>query len=874
MKRNNIAWLRLLIGLCLSPCIASAMDAESAFQSVGPGVVLIKDLEGFGSGVVLTPDGLIVTCQHVVNTPMKQTVVAEVMKLGQRSKQEFQDVKIVGVHPTYDLALIQVKAPTGVSFIVPPKAPPRPLSTGEDCYVIGNPSGAAGKILENSISKGIIGTADRIVENQHFIQVTAQINPGNSGGALCDKNGQVVGIVTFKIGEAEGLGFAIPIATIRKTDFVAATEKKGNKEKSIKFEEAGAHWFDVARRTTGQTHDAALYLAYVSYRLALAEMPNEPGPYHNVGAMYYEMNEFETARVFYEKAVELAPDFPTSHQMLGMIAIKQKDMTRADKHFLAGIQTKQTDERQISAQAACIQNYGVGLIEKQRYAEGAYLAKWSMSLRNDMSQHATLNKMFQQGCEKLTDSQFVELSGKQNGFSLEDMKRFTQGKNSVANSAPKSPKSVADSPAITPTSTSTLATTANLSLAKLFEKMMTGAPKPEPTGLKKALPEAPKDIRPAMGGAYLVMDFPVMGKLGVFNVAQAKFETYFPVPENYIYTAGGTTLLVYLPKDRIFQIYDMRMLQRTGAKPSRIIGELTDIEMGLFNSQFALISYADDSAVLAKRHYAILNLDSFQTIEIIDNNFTRNRCYRDNIHMRVDENFTSVSSWATSHSPSGFIFARLSTRGVTSATYEHNSFGSLLPDRLGQRIYSTGGKILGLKGEPLKEFASASLFPVRGGDYFMEVRKKQVTVRESVGNSEIRHFELPFEYANTQWTKDKLTDDRLVHGCAQLDRACFVDMKGLALYEFELGLGADTQQIRQSLEGVKRGTLWIRKMNFPAGTKVNVEDAPIGVKYEVATSTLSWPIPATQSAGSVTILLSVTLPGKDEGYQRVVVPIQ
>ncbi len=869
MNRRTFAWLWTALVLCVTAVSVSAVEAEAVFRTVGPSVVLIKDLEGFGSGVVLTADGLIVTCHHVVNTPLKLTVVAEVQKMGQRTRQEFQDVKIVGVHPSYDLALIQVKPPAGVSFIVAPISGGRPLNTGEDCFVIGNPSGAAGKVLENSISKGIIGAANRTIEDQNYIQVTAQINPGNSGGALCDKNGQLVGIVTFKIGQAEGLGFAIPIVKTRKTDFVPASEKKGNKEKGIKYEEAGARWFDLARRSTGEARDAALYLAYVCYRLSLAELPNDPSPYNNVGLMYYEMKEYDTSRAFYEKAVELFPDYPTAHQMLGMIAVEQKDMARADKHFLAGIQTKHTDEVDIRAQAACLQNYGIGLFEKRQYAEAAYVAKWSLSLRTERNQLAALQRMFQDSGEKLSDAQFSEINAKQDGFSIDDMKRFAQAKHTAD---PGAKALVSTAGATTPPPAAAAAT----SLAKIYEKMLTGAPKLDPAGLKKALPEAPSDIRPALGGAYLVFHFPAMGKLGVFNVAQAKFDTYFPVSEDAIYTAGGKTLLVYLPKDRIFQIYDMMTLQRSSSKPSRIIGELTDIEMSLFHSQAAVISYAESTDALARRHYAILNLDSFQTLELVDQQrqFTRNSCYRDNIHMRLDDNFTGIASWATSHSPSGFIFARLSPRGIKDVAYEHDSFGSLTPDRMGQRVYATNGKILGPKAEPLKVFPAAALFPVRGGDYFLEVKKKAVTVREPLSYSEITHFELPFEFSNTHWNKDNLTDDRLVHACAQLNRACFVDMKSLTLYEYELGLGSDLQQIRQALDSVRRGTLWTRKMGFPVGTKVTVEDAPAGVKYDPATSVLSWQIPATQPAGNVTLLLSVTMPGKDEAYQRVVVPLQ
>ena len=282
--------ISLFLGFLLNhPSLA--VDASIVFKTVGPSVVLIKDAEGFGSGVVMTSDGLIVTCYHVVNTPLKQTVVAEVQHMGRRVKQEFTDVSIVGVHPTHDLALIQVKAPPGVTFVIPSKSIRQVINTGEDCFVIGNPSGASGKILENSISKGIVGSAEREIEGLKFIQVTAPINPGNSGGALCDKDGKLVGIVTFKVDQAEGLGFAIPLANTRKSDFVSPRNRKGNPEKGVRFEEAGSRWFDIARRSEGKDRDIALYFAYVCYRMSLAELPNSPSPYNNVGLMYFEMEE-------------------------------------------------------------------------------------------------------------------------------------------------------------------------------------------------------------------------------------------------------------------------------------------------------------------------------------------------------------------------------------------------------------------------------------------------------------------------------------------------------------------------------------------------------------------------------------------------------
>jgi hypothetical protein len=846
---------------------ASAADAESVFKSVSPSVVMIKDLEGFGSGVVLTSDGLIVTCYHVVNTPLKQTVIAEVRRMGETSRQEFTNVKLVGVHPTYDLALIQVQAPPGVTFVVPPKSAGRPISTGEDCFVIGNPSGAAGKALENSITRGIVSAADRAVDDQRFIQISAPVNPGNSGGALCDKNGVLVGIVTFKIDQAEGLGFAIPITNTRRTDFVPARDRKGDKAKGIKYEEAGTRWYEVAMRSEGDRREAAMGLAYVCFRLSVMELPNEASPYNNVGLMYFSMDEFETARAFYEKAVELTPDMPSAHHMLGMIAIKQDDKERAKRHFLAGMASRCTDATGVASQASCADNYAVSMLEEQLYPGAAYGAKWALALHDDPRRRATRQKVLQDSSQHLSDAQFAEITAKQDGFSVEDMRRFASGRPGPGASAASTASRAAGTPppAAGPSASA---------VAKLFEKVLEGAPKPDAAGLKKALPEAPADVRPALGGAYLVMHFKGIGKLGVFNVAQARFETYIPVPEEALYAAGGVTLLLYLPKERVFQTWDMRTFQLTGSRPSRIIGELTDIDMGLLNSQSALVSYADGTSQLSARHYGILDLDTFQTLNLTDRIVCRNACYRDNVHMRPDENFTAVVMWATSHSPSGFIFARLTKRGPMDAAYEHEDWGSLGVDRQGQRVYSTQGRVLGPKGQPLKAYTGAALFAVKGGDFFLEVRKNQVTVRESLGETEVGRFQLPFSFAVTSWSKDNLTDDRLVHASAALNRACFVDLKTSSAYVFALGLGADGTQLKEAMDGVPKGTLWTRNMGFPSGTRVNVEDAPAGTKYDPATSTLSWPVPKSQPSGKVTILLSVTLPGKDEGYQRVMVPVQ
>lgn len=160
--------------------------------------------QGQGSGFIFTPDGKIMTNAHVVEG-------ASAVRVTLPDGRQF-DGKVVGADPLTDVAVVQIEAeklPTvqlGNSDALVP---------GEWAIAIGNPLG-----LSNTVTAGIIsatgrasneiGAADKRVS---FIQTDAAINPGNSGGPLLNAAGQVVGVNTAVISQAQGLGFAIPINT-------------------------------------------------------------------------------------------------------------------------------------------------------------------------------------------------------------------------------------------------------------------------------------------------------------------------------------------------------------------------------------------------------------------------------------------------------------------------------------------------------------------------------------------------------------------------------------------------------------------------------------------------------------------------------------
>ena len=163
--------------------------------------------EGGGSGVVITPDGFVLTSAHVVEG-------------SHRGVASFVDgrelaVEVVGSDPLSDLAVLRIES-NGVTPAELGDADG--LQVGQLVVAIGNPNGFAGSVTAGVVSAlgrslpTRSGSAMRIVEN--VIQTDAALNPGNSGGALADGVGRVVGINTAVAGV--GLGLAIPInATTR-----------------------------------------------------------------------------------------------------------------------------------------------------------------------------------------------------------------------------------------------------------------------------------------------------------------------------------------------------------------------------------------------------------------------------------------------------------------------------------------------------------------------------------------------------------------------------------------------------------------------------------------------------------------------------------
>jgi S1-C subfamily serine protease len=196
-----------------------ALDAYSravvsVVDAVGPAVVSITTgrrgqgggrpgVAGAGSGVIVAPDGYVLTNSHVVHEASRLEATL--------TSGEILGATLIGEDPSTDLALVRL---SGADLPVAALGRSAALRVGQLVVAIGNPLG-----FQSTVSAGVVSALGRSFRSQtgrlieNVIQTDVALNPGNSGGPLVDSSGRVVGINTAIIAMAQGLSFAIPIDT-------------------------------------------------------------------------------------------------------------------------------------------------------------------------------------------------------------------------------------------------------------------------------------------------------------------------------------------------------------------------------------------------------------------------------------------------------------------------------------------------------------------------------------------------------------------------------------------------------------------------------------------------------------------------------------
>lgn len=175
-------------------------ELKEFIQTLKPSIVVVKTADGgSGTGLFLNNRGLFITNKHVVKLYV-------FVKISGQDGQE-KDATVVCANNDVDFAFAVAD---GVSSTPAPLGDSESASEGEEVLAIGNPYG-----YDFSVSRGIVSCRKRKVKGINYIQTDVPINPGNSGGPLINARGEVIGINTWAVKDAENMGFAIPSNSFR-----------------------------------------------------------------------------------------------------------------------------------------------------------------------------------------------------------------------------------------------------------------------------------------------------------------------------------------------------------------------------------------------------------------------------------------------------------------------------------------------------------------------------------------------------------------------------------------------------------------------------------------------------------------------------------
>jgi tetratricopeptide (TPR) repeat protein len=291
-----------IIMITLSPVI-SYPDADRIFKENNKAVVVVitydKNGEPIsqGSGFIVRADGAIVTNYHVISN-------AEDIKV--KAGDKILEVEgLLHTDKENDIVILKAK---GENLNTVKIGDIEKLSVGEKVYVISSPQG-----LENTISDGILSGIREIDPKKKILQITAPISQGSSGSPVFNKNGEVIGIATFLIEEAQNINFAMPVNLIKNK--ISAKKIIALKNAEIEdYKKTAEYWFIIGY----YYGEYDLFKeAIQAYKQAIKIKSDYAEAYYNLGATYDELGMYREAIESFKQTIKIKPDFTTAHLNLG-----------------------------------------------------------------------------------------------------------------------------------------------------------------------------------------------------------------------------------------------------------------------------------------------------------------------------------------------------------------------------------------------------------------------------------------------------------------------------------------------------------------------------------------------------------------------------
>ena len=205
---------------------ATEPPVEAIVAETDSSVVIVSHSFGTGSGFCVdTQLGYIATNFHVVAWANGSNDIKVIRGTGFFAGVPVQG-EVVYCDERYDLAILRAPVAAIMSPLKLASGEPR---KGQDVLVIGSPGTGNGRVLPNSVTRGIISNITRLDDGATYYQLDAAVNPGNSGGPVLDRMGRVIGVVTLKLPDHEGVAFAVPASALAEAIESAKRERDPNR---------------------------------------------------------------------------------------------------------------------------------------------------------------------------------------------------------------------------------------------------------------------------------------------------------------------------------------------------------------------------------------------------------------------------------------------------------------------------------------------------------------------------------------------------------------------------------------------------------------------------------------------------------------------
>lgn len=287
---NPLSYIILYLLLLLSPINIFTQKADEVFVTVNDAVVVVEayDFDGTkssqGSGVIIKDKNILITNFHIFAGNEKLVI--------KHNDKEIKFTEIIGMNIEKDVLILKLEESDFPQIKI---GSTQNLKTGSKVYAIGSPMG-----MENTITEGLVGgfrTFDDKKNNIEYIQISASLSPGSSGGAVLNSEGELIGISTMGIKEAQNLNFAIKIEDVLNVDLGEYSDK-------VKLE-AINYFFKGKSLFEDNKYDEAIKF----YNKFLEKVPKDAICFNFRGLAYMQQKEWEKALKDFNESSRIDPKY-------------------------------------------------------------------------------------------------------------------------------------------------------------------------------------------------------------------------------------------------------------------------------------------------------------------------------------------------------------------------------------------------------------------------------------------------------------------------------------------------------------------------------------------------------------------------------------